>query len=780
MQKKVTKLLSILLLPLILSACGGGGGGGGAAGGAVTVPTCSDTGTAFQTDEYYTIGPNSGGRNNQLELICASSAYARGATGDGITIAVVDTGGPWNAAGSIINGEFDSDATEILKPNNSDYANSDSVPDDQEATHGHGVGVACMIRCDKGDGDMHGVAFDATLNFYKVFDDSGNFVSDAAAANAINDADSNDIINNSWGTTSGHGCEDASTCEALIGSNLYAAMKTATGTNGKILVWAAGNESKDNPMPEANAVVHDTDLQGLTVVVVSVDATNADADLGDEDGKIAEHSNRCGTAATYCIAAPGGNITSVSRINGQTFYDANGTSFAAPLVSGGLALIKQEFSSLTNAQVVTRLFNTALDTGEYSQSSIYGHGLMNLNAATTLIEKLQTVSGSNLLDDPNTIYYDLKDSSFVSSAAFSNALTRALKNKTMEVYDSFDRANFTVNIDSFFSTGSYTSENTIENHINRLRATEINNKTYHENLYGNFTVETRGNYIQNSIFKSSNDFLTLGYNQTTNSFENDLNPVIKFFNDNNFGNDYLLNPYFKSGSGQDYFMSINSKNEIGIDTFTSAAGSDLGLALTLSPQDDNNNNENSSNLQMVLGTKFENNKFLNSYTSGVFGTGDLSNTNFTGFKYKKSFNGDFTIFGSGYAGYTYIDETSNSYINNSEPLLTSTLTMGFAKNKFIKDDQMIGLFLNQPQRVEEGSINLKVPTSSNNTRTVKYTNYNIDLEPDGRQINYDLVFNKNISDLANFSLNFTHVRNADHSKNESNQNFISLFYKKSY
>ena len=57
-------------------------------------PTCSDTGTAFQTNEYYTIGNSSGGRNNQLELICASSAYARGATGDGITIAVVDTGGP--------------------------------------------------------------------------------------------------------------------------------------------------------------------------------------------------------------------------------------------------------------------------------------------------------------------------------------------------------------------------------------------------------------------------------------------------------------------------------------------------------------------------------------------------------------------------------------------------------------------------------------------------------------------------------------------------------------
>ena len=47
---------------------------------------------------------------------------------------------------------------------------------------------------------------------------------------------------------------------------------------------------------------------------------------------------------------------------------------------------------------------------------------------------------------------------------------------------------------------------------------------------------------------------------------------------------------------------------------------------------------------------------------------------------------------------------------------------------------MIGLFLNQPQRVEEGSINLRVPTSSDSTRTVKYTNYNINLEPMGDKL----------------------------------------------
>ena len=47
----------------------------------------------------------------------------------------------------------------------------------------------------------------------------------------------------------------------------------------------------------------------------------------------------------------------------------------------------------------------------------------------------------------------------------------------MEVYDSFDRANFKVEVDSFFTTGSYTSQNTIENHIARLQPKTKNKET---------------------------------------------------------------------------------------------------------------------------------------------------------------------------------------------------------------------------------------------------------------------------------------------------------------
>jgi hypothetical protein len=775
-MKNISKILTILSLPLLLSACGGGGGGGASSGAAAsyTVTACSDTGTNFQLNEYYTVGSNSGQTSNQLSLVCASSAYARGATGDGIKIAVMDSGGPWDASGSLSNNEFNSTASDIVKPSNSDYVNSDSVPNDD---NGHGTGVGCLIRCDKGDGDMHGIAYNSIVSWYKISNASGTFVNDSTLASAMNAADSNDIINNSWGTNSN--CTSIATCTSAVGSNVYAAMKTATDTNGKILVWAAGNAGGAHPYAEAKSVLYDTALQGLSVAVVAINATNNDGS-GAKDGKIWSSSNRCGDAAAYCIAAPGADITFVGKENGQTFYVGSGTSYAAPLVSGGLALIKQEFSSLTNTQVVTRLFTTALDTDEYSQTAIYGHGLMNLNAATAAVADLRLLGGGTLLDDPNASYYNLANNTFSSSAAFSNALSSALEGHTMEIFDSFDGANFKTNISSFFTSGSYTSQNTVENHMARLQ-TKTKEKVKHKNLYGNFTMEVDGNYVQSSMFQSAGDFLALGFNQSTNSFENAVDPLSGFFNDSNFGNNYLVNPYFQTGSGQDYFMSFNGNSSFGIDTFTNANGNDLGLAFNLNPlSSTSGDTKNAGDLQIVLGTNYEQNKFLNSSSTGAFATGDMSNTNFTGVKYKKNLGDDFTFVGSGFAGYTYIDKASNSYIDKSTPLLTSTFTLGLAKANFIKKDQRIGFFINQPQRVEDGSLNLRVPTSSDSDRTVTYSNLNVDLEPDARQINFDIIFQKTVTETSNLSANLTHVQNGDHSNSSKNQNFISLFYKKTF
>ena len=283
------------------------------------------------------------------------------------------------------------------------------------------------------------------------------------------------------------------------------------------------------------------------------------------------------------------------------------------------------------------------------------------------------------------------------------------------------------------------------------------------------------------MFQTAGDFLTLGYNQSTNSFENSVDPLSGFFNDSAFGNNYLVNPYFYTGSGADYFMSFNSNDAFGIDTFTNLNSTDLGLSFNFNPLSTSNDNvKNAGDLQIVLGTNYEQNKFLNSTSSGVFSTGDMSNTNFTGIKYKKNISKDLTFVGSSFAGYTYIDKAANSYIDDSSPLLTSSFTLGLAKSNFLNEKQTIGFFINQPQRVEKGNMNLRLPTSSDRDRTVTYSNLNVDLEPDARQMNIDIIFSKSITEMSNLSANITHVKNGDHTKSSSDQNFLSVFYKKNF
>ena len=159
--------------------------------------------------------------------------------------------------------------------------------------------------------------------------------------------------------------------------------------NPTIFVWLAGNSHGDecdegaphcvadsnsstgfsfnatSPSPEGGAVAKLPELRGHNVVVVAVDT----------DDTIAEFSNRCGIAGPWCIAAPGTGITGayfgpLVPPPGTILFrtDLTGTSFAAPMVSGGLALMKHFFrSQLSNrALLVRRLFATADKSGIYA------------------------------------------------------------------------------------------------------------------------------------------------------------------------------------------------------------------------------------------------------------------------------------------------------------------------------------------------------------------------------------------------------------------------------
>jgi len=156
-------------------------------------------------------------------------------------------------------------------------------------------------------------------------------------------------------------------------------MVWAAGNNNGKGAWAVVNNNFDahSPNLDAGAVRFIPELQGHWVTVVATKS----------DGTIADFSNRCGIAAQWCIAAPGQRVRvatyRASGLNTNLYEENNGTSLAAPMVSGGLAVMKQLFrDQLSNTDLVSRLFSTAKKSGEHANQDIYGQGLMDLGAAT--------------------------------------------------------------------------------------------------------------------------------------------------------------------------------------------------------------------------------------------------------------------------------------------------------------------------------------------------------------------------------------------------------------
>ena len=185
-------------------------------------------------------------------------------------------------------------------------------------------------------------------------------------------------------------------------------MAQADEDDKTVFVWSAGNAHGDpcdvanfpnNPDLCVDGRVNARSVEvlpGLPVRIpelreniVAVVAVAPDRD-GDGDYEIASFSNRCGIARDWCIAAPGEDVrvayfgpnNNRPGVRGSALL--NGTSFAAPMVTGALAVMKHYFrDQLLNTDLVSRLYATADKSGIYADADVYGHGLLDLAAATS-------------------------------------------------------------------------------------------------------------------------------------------------------------------------------------------------------------------------------------------------------------------------------------------------------------------------------------------------------------------------------------------------------------
>ena len=228
-----------------------------------------------------------------------------------------------------------------------------------------------------------------------------------------------DVLNLSFGVQGLVENYDVPELRAAMGHTIEA-LAQANREDATILVWAAGNSNErrcrpgtDNcsgdsetdhlgrpagildassPSLYSGLMAYAEELRGHSIAVVAIGEEMATGEDGEpvptgNAGEIASFSNRCGIAADWCIAAPGLGVLSAyfGPYEDEVFRAyayLGGTSFSAPMVTGGLALMKQMFrDQLRNEELVTRLFGTADKSGPYADRSVYGQGLMDLGAA---------------------------------------------------------------------------------------------------------------------------------------------------------------------------------------------------------------------------------------------------------------------------------------------------------------------------------------------------------------------------------------------------------------
>lgn len=305
--------------------------------GAVAQPP--EHGAVAQPTGYGAVAQPAGyGAHQQLDRLGAEAAWQH-ATGDGVTVAVVDSG---------VDADHPDLAGRVL-PGQDFVASADGRVDPV----GHGTTVASLIAGRRG-GTAIGLAPDATILPVRVLDDENRYQNAATVAEGV-----------VWAVEQGAHVINLS----LGGSGFSPALSDAISlaiARDVVVVACTGNEGEESgtgvwyPAREPGVLA----VSGLTWAGRSTPDTWPESLTGPET----------------VLAAPA--VVTGAAIGGEQRL-AQGTSFSSALVSASAALLRSRWPEMSAANVVNRLVATAEDLGQVGRDPTFGFGAVDPVAALT-------------------------------------------------------------------------------------------------------------------------------------------------------------------------------------------------------------------------------------------------------------------------------------------------------------------------------------------------------------------------------------------------------------
>ena len=567
-----------------------------------------------------------------------------------------------------------------------------------------------------------------------------------------------------------------------------------------VIVFASGNDTSESDAGIMAALPywydgtkHSTDLTKAWINAVVMEYSGDSNLTNITSSEVTLRGNPCGKTAEYCLSVDAWDMFSATFVNGggTSLYNTNtsqisfGSSYSAPMVSGGIALMAQAFPNHTPEQLVisysaNNKFFTSDGTTTFTKhgasirhgyDTTFGHGIPNFYAALSPITSDSNPASSFGFASPSgsggsggSVPFSqvqklaVSQTAMTISSSLGDGIMNGLKGKTAYAYDALN-GGFKYNVNDFINYDALTEqkiEYTLDQEINHLRNFNFENKTAKDfNVYAGEFINFRDKYNRGlSVTLDQPNIALQNFNLYNNKdYKNPFTSENKGVGFNNkfyfFGNNVLLG---KHNSKFNPLTSVNENLVVPMET--------LALSVNL-------DSDNFDLLSFTTGLIKEENTFLLSEGSGAFDLNDKDNlSNFYGFNFSKSLSSLGNIYFSSMFGNSKLDNAKNSLIVDTSNVLSSSFEVNYELKNLFSNDQL-NISLSQPNRVEQGDMTFRFMGLADKNGVLPYQDHKVSLSPSGRQKDLTVSYYKNHSRNLKTGIKAVLTDDLGHVKNNS-------------